>query len=223
MTRHFTPHALPWWHGTRIALFIEGTSLYSSTKVLGFDIDYSRLLEYFSQDAHLIRAFYYTPVYDGQEYNPLRPLVDWLDYNGYTMVIKNSREYSDTTGGRKRSKYNVAIDIAVDMMDMAPYIDHAVLFSGDGDFRRLIEAVQRKGLRATIVSTAEHTPPIISDDLRRQADHFIDLATIRRFVEKTYKGDNETGGNTRVKELATTSTDHAVSDADALPERYRNP
>ena len=158
----------------RIALFIDGANLYAAARGLGFDIDYKRLLEMFASKGRLIRAFYYTAVIEDQEYSPLRPLVDWLDYNGYTMVTKPTKEYTDAIG-RRKIKGNMDIELAIDMLEMAQYLDHAVLFSGDGDFRRLVEAVQRRGVRVSVVSTLRSQPPMVADDLRRQADRFIDL------------------------------------------------
>lgn len=158
----------------RVALFVDGANLYAAAKSLGFDIDYRRLLDYFGKQCRLIRAYYYTALYEDQEYSPLRPLVDWLDYNGFNIVTKPAKEYIDALG-RRKIKGNMDIELAIDLMEMAPYLDHIVLFSGDGDFRRLIEAVQRKGLRTTVVSSVETQPPMIADELRRQADHFIDL------------------------------------------------
>src|SRR5690348_17062381 len=158
----------------RIALFIDGANLHAAARALGFDIDYKRLLQLFGEKGRLIRAFYYTALIEDQEYSPLRPLVDWLDYNGYTMVTKPTKEYTDAMG-RRKIKGNMDIELAIDMLDMAQYLDHAVLFSGDGDFRRLVEAVQRRGVRVSVVSTLRSQPPIVADDLRRQADTFIDL------------------------------------------------
>jgi uncharacterized LabA/DUF88 family protein len=74
------------------------------------------------------------------------------------------------------------VEIAVDMMEMSAHADHMVLFSGDGDFRVLLEAVQRRGSRVTVVSTVKSQPPMASDDLRRQADSFIDLADLADLI-----------------------------------------
>ncbi len=158
----------------RIAIFIDGANLYAAARGLGFDIDYKRLLDLFASKGRLIRAFYYTALIEDQEYSPLRPLVDWLDYNGYTMVTKPTKEFTDAMG-RRKIKGNMDIELAIDMLDMAQYLDHAVLFSGDGDFRRLVEAVQRRGVRVSVVSTLRSQPPMAADDLRRQADTFIEL------------------------------------------------
>jgi uncharacterized LabA/DUF88 family protein len=161
----------------RVALFIDGANLYGAAKGLGMDLDYKRLLEEFKKRVRLIRAYYYTALMENDDFSPIRPLVDWLDYNGFTLVTKAAREYTDSMG-RRRIKGDMDVDIAVDMLEAANFLDHAVLFSGDGDFFRLVEALQRKGVRVTVVSTLRSQPPMISDDLRRAADAFIDLTDL---------------------------------------------
>lgn len=158
----------------RIALFIDGANLYATAKALGFDIDYKRLLKEFQTRGKLIRAFYYTAMIEDQEYSSIRPLIDWLDYNGFAVVTKPTKEFVDALG-RRKVKGNMDIELAVDAMEMAEHLDHLVLFSGDGDFRSLVEAVQRKGVRVSVVSTNSTQPAMIADELRRQADEFIDL------------------------------------------------
>ena len=162
----------------RIALFIDGANLYSAARSLNIDIDYKKLLEEFRRRGALLRAYYYTAIVEEQEYSPIRPLVDWLDYNGFTMVTKPVRRYTEASTGQVRTKGNMDIEIAVDMLELAGHLDHVVLFSGDGDFRRLVEAVQRKGVRVTVVSTVKSQPPMAADELRRQADTFVDLADL---------------------------------------------
>lgn len=162
----------------KIALFIDGANLYSATKSLGFDIDYKRLLKEFQGRGYLLRAFYYTTLVEDQEYSSIRPLLDWLDYNGYSVVTKLAREFTDSQG-RRRVRGNMDIEIAVDAMELCGHVDHIVLFSGDGDFRSLVEALQRRGIRVSVVSTISTQPPLISDDLRRQADVFIDLVDLQ--------------------------------------------
>jgi uncharacterized LabA/DUF88 family protein len=162
----------------KIALFIDGANLYAAAKALGFDIDYRRLLKEFQSKGYLLRAYYYTALAEDQEYSSIRPLIDWLDYNGYTVVTKPTKEFVDSSG-RRKIKGNMDIELAVTVMEMAETIDHLVLFSGDGDFRSLVEAVQRRGRKVTVVSTLSSQPPMIADELRRQADHFLDIATIR--------------------------------------------
>jgi uncharacterized LabA/DUF88 family protein len=179
-----SPTPARWFHPQeRIAVFIDGANLYQAARALAFDIDYRRLLEVFSSGGRLVRAYYYTALLDEQEYSPIRPLVDWLDYNGYTMVTKPLKEYSQATG-RRKYKGNMDVDIAVDVMEVAPHVDHVVLVSGDGDFKRLVEAVQRRGVRVSTISTIRTTPPLIADELRRQSDQFIDLAELHAFVAR---------------------------------------
>jgi uncharacterized LabA/DUF88 family protein len=171
----------------RMAVFIDGANLYAASRTLGFDVDYKALLGYFRRQGHLIRAYYYTALLETDEYSPLRPLVDWLGYNGYAVVTKPAKEFTDAMG-RRRVKGSVDMEMAVDVLELSPHLDHVVLFSGDGDLRRLVEAVQRRGLRVTVVSTIRTQPAMIADELRRQADIFLDLAEIadqvtRRQVE----------------------------------------
>ena len=167
----------------RIGLFIDGSNLYAAARALAFDIDYKRLLDYFSGKGRLIRAFYYTALMEEQEYSPIRPLVDWLDYNGYTMVTKPTKEFTDSQG-RRKIKGNMDIELAIDVMEMAERLDHIVIFSGDGDFRRLVEAVQRKGVRVSVVSTVRSQPPMVADELRRQADYFMELQDLQPVIAR---------------------------------------
>ena len=161
----------------RIGLFIDGANLYATAKSLGFDIDYKRLLGLFRQKGQLIRALYYTALAEEQEYSSIRPLIDWLDYNGFTIVTKPTKEFTDAMG-RRKIKGNMDIELAVDAMQLADSLDHIVLFSGDGDFRSLVEALQQKGKRVSVISTLRTQPPMVADELRRQADQFIDLADL---------------------------------------------
>jgi uncharacterized LabA/DUF88 family protein len=170
---------------SNIALFIDGANLYATAKALGFDVDYRRLLKEFQSRGMLLRAFYYTAIIEDQEYSSIRPLVDWLDYNGYTVVTKMTKEFIDANG-RRKTKGSMDIELAVDAMQLAEHIDQMVLFSGDGDFRPLVEAIQRHGVRVTVVSTISSQPPMIADELRRQADVFIDLAELRTKVAREF-------------------------------------
>lgn len=171
---HFYPHE-------RIALFIDGANLYSAAKALQFDIDYKRLLALFRQKGHLVRALYYTALAEDQEYSSIRPLIDWLDYNGYSMVTKPTKEYTDSMG-RRKLKGNMDIELTVDAMRLAESLDHIVLFSGDGDFKSLVAALQQKGKRVSVVSTLQTQPPMVADELRRQSDQFIDLADLEQMI-----------------------------------------
>ena len=162
----------------QIALFIDGANLHATARTLGFDIDYRRLLKEFEGRGSLLRAFYYTAIIEDQEYSSVRPLTDWLSYNGYTVITKAVKEFTDASG-RRNVKGNMDVELAVDAMDLADQIDQMVLFSGDGAFRSLVEAVQRRGVRVTVVSTISSRPPMIADELRRQADVFADLAELQ--------------------------------------------
>jgi uncharacterized LabA/DUF88 family protein len=162
----------------KIAVFIDGANLYATAKTLGFDIDYKRLLKEFQSRGTLVRAVYYTAIIEDQEYSSLRPLIDWLDYNGYTVVTKATKEFIDASG-RRKVKGNMDIELAVDAMELAEHVDQIILFSGDGDFRSLVEAVQRHGVRVTVISTVSSQPPMIADELRRQADVFTDLVELQ--------------------------------------------
>ncbi len=165
-------------HVARIALFIDGANLYGTSKQLGFDIDYRKLLKEFQSRGNLVRAFYYTALVESDEFSSIRPLVDWLDYNGYRVVTKPAKEFVDAAG-RRRVKGNMDIELAIDALELAAHLDEVFLFSGDGDFRSLVEAIQRKGVKVTVVSTVTTQPPMVSDDLRRQCDEFLDLAHLQ--------------------------------------------
>ena len=170
-----------------IALFIDGANLYATAKSLGFDVDYRRLLKEFQNRGLLLRAFYYTAIIEDQEFSSIRPLIDWLDYNGYTVVTKPAKEFDDGEG-RRRFKRNMSLELAVDAMELAEHVDQIVLFSGDGDFRPLVEAVQRRGVRVTVVSTISSQPPMIADELRRQADVFTDLVELQPKLGRAPRG-----------------------------------
>ncbi len=166
-----------------IAIFIDGANVHRSARSLGFEVDYRKLLELFGSQGRLVCAFYYTALMEEEEYSSIRPLIDWLDYNGYTLVTKRAKEFTDAMG-RRTIKGNMDVEIAVDMMAMARRIDHVVLFSGDGDFRRLVEAVQREAVRVSVASTLRTSPPMVADELRRQADTFIDLQDLAPRIQR---------------------------------------
>ncbi|MGZ9108435.1 MAG: LabA-like NYN domain-containing protein [Micavibrio sp.] len=176
---------IPFYPEEKLGLFIDGSNLYAAARTLDFDIDYKKLLRWAADQGRLVRAFYYTALIEDQEYSPIRPLVDWLDYNGYNMVTKPTKEFVDAQG-RRKIKGNMDIELAIDMMEMADNLDHIMLFSGDGDFRRLLEAVQRKGVRVTVVSTVKTSPPMVADELRRQADHFLDLQELAPMIQRLH-------------------------------------
>ena len=165
----------------RLALFIDGANLYSSGKTLGVEVDYRKLLDEFRRRGQLVRAYYYTALIENEDYSPIRPLVDWLQYNGFKVVTKPAKEFTDSTG-RRRIKGDMDVEIAVDMLNLTPHVDHVVLFSGDGDLTRLVEAVQERGVRVSVVSSIKTSPPMIADELRRAADTFIELADLAELV-----------------------------------------
>jgi uncharacterized LabA/DUF88 family protein len=172
----------------RIALFIDGANFYAAARTLGFDVDYRKLLDEFKKRGRLVRASYYTAILEDVEYSPVRPLADWLDYNGFNVITKPAKEFTDSMG-RRRVKGDMDIEIAVDMMELAAHVDHVVLFSGDGDFRTLVEAVQRRGPRVSVVSSIKTQPPMIADELRRQADTFIDLSDLASLIGRPPRPD----------------------------------
>lgn len=167
----------------RIALFIDGVKLYYAARNLGFDIDYKKLHTLFKEQGVMIRAYYYTALLEDQEYSPLRPLIDWLDYNGFTVVTKPAKEYTDSSG-KRRVKGDIAIDLTVDALDLCDNIDHLVIFSGDGDLCPLVAAAQRRGKRVSVVSTIKTSPQMIADDLRRITDQFIELDSLRSKIAR---------------------------------------
>jgi len=170
----------------RIALFIDGVNLHATARTLGFEIDYRRLLTEFQSRGTLVRASYYTAIIEDQAHS-IRPLVDWLDYNGYTVVTKATKEFADASG-RRKVRGNIDIELAVDAMQFAEHVDQIVLFSGDGDFRPLVEAVQRRGVSVTVVSTVSSQPPMVADELRRQANVFIDVAELQSKIGRDPSG-----------------------------------
>ncbi len=192
----------------RMALFVDGSNLYSASKSLGFDIDYRRLLDLFISKGQLVRAFYYTALMENQDYSPIRPLVDWLDYNGFTMVTKPTKEFTDHQG-RRKVKGNMDIELAVDVMEMAEHVQHVVIFSGDGDFRSLVEAVQRKGVRVSVVSTTKSQPPMVADELRRQADNFIELSDLMKTIARD---GQDNSGTRRAHSVAPGQPNHDFED-----------
>src|SRR4051794_3417083 len=189
----------------RVAVFIDGANLYAASRTLGFDVDYKNLLAHFRQRSYLVRAYYYTALLETEEYSPLRPLVDWLGYNGYSVVTKPAKEFTDATG-RRRVKGSVDIEMAVDVLDLTPHLDHVVIFSGDGDLRRLVESVQRRGVRVTVISPIRTQPAMIADDLRRQADAFLDLADLAEHITRRQVEPRSRAGSASTRLASTRAT-----------------
>jgi uncharacterized LabA/DUF88 family protein len=165
----------------KTALFIDGENLHYTVKALGFEIDFKRLLAEFETRGSLVRSYYYTVVSPDAEHQVTRPLIDWLDYNGFSVIAKPVKAFDDGEG-RRKFKRNIAIELVVDALEISKHIDHMVLFSGDGDFRPLVEAVQRKGVSVSVVSTMRTRPAMIADELRRQADTFLELDDLKATV-----------------------------------------
>jgi len=159
----------------RTVVFIDGASLYSASSKLQIPVDYKKLLSLFRDNTNLIRVYYYTVVTDGAEHDPLRRLVDFLDYSGYTIVSK-------LRDGDRYRKGSMDVDLTIDMLRMAPNVDHIVLMSGEGDFKRVVAEVQRS-CRVTVISGMH----LIADELRRQCDQYIDLKELRMFIKRDYK------------------------------------
>ena len=160
----------------RLGLFIDGSNLHAASRALGFSIDFKRLLHVFRQQSQLVRALYCTMLIDEDGPNPLRPLINWLEYNGYTTITKPAKQYRDGECWHPRNRIDV--DLAVDAMRLSSFLNHAVLFSGNGDFKALVAALQEHGTRVTVVSTVVTQPAMVADELRRQADQFVDLADL---------------------------------------------
>lgn len=168
----------------RIGLFIDGANLHTALRGLNIEIDYRKLLDEFRNQGRLIRAVYYTAMLETQEVSSIKPLVDWLSYNGYVVSSKPAKEYHDPITGRTRIKGDMDVNITVDALAAAKWLDHLVLFSGDGDFCPLVAALQQQGVRVSVVSTALSSPSVIADALRRQADNFIELADLAKRVAR---------------------------------------
>lgn len=165
----------------RIALFVDGANFYSTCKSLDFDVDYKKMLELFKEKGRLVNARYYTAILEHEEYSPIRPLVDWLNYNGYQVISKPAKSYTDREG-RSRIKGNMDIEIALDMVELADHVDHIILCSGDGDFRAAVEACQRKGTRVSVLSSMRTTPSMLADELRRQVNDVIEVSDMEPLI-----------------------------------------
>ena len=170
-------------HGERTFAFIDGPNLHATVRALGFEIDYRKLLEHLRKQGHFVRVLYYTAIVEDQEFSTFRPLADWLDYNGYTMVTKPARGYTDSTG-RRRFRTSMDVELAVDAMRLADKADHIILFSGEQSFANLVAALQQMGKRVTVVSTIETQPAMVADELRRQADIFIDIDSLQSLIAR---------------------------------------
>lgn len=170
----------------RFALFIDGSNFYHTLRDLNLHVDYKRLLAYFSERGTLVQACYYTALLgEGQSPEWLIRLTDWLAYNHYTVCTREARSFRRRVQAEDGNwiwvneiRGSIHVELTVDMMTLAPYLDTALLFSGDGNYQYLIQAVQRTGCRVIVVSSETTAESTVADELRRQADGFIELATI---------------------------------------------
>ncbi len=169
--------------GQRVCVLIDGPSFFATHRALGFDVDFRKLLGHFEENAELHRAIYFTAVSEGDDYTPVKPLVDWLSYNGFRLVSKPLREFTEASG-RRRTKGALTVEIAVEMLENSAFAEHLLLFSGDGELAYAVEAVQRRGCRVTVVSSVKPEAMTVSDDLRRVADRFVDLADVKDIIFK---------------------------------------
>lgn len=158
----------------RAAVFIDGYGTHYTCKSLGIEIDYRKLSELIRRQTTVIRNYYFTPLVEGQDFIAVKPLLDFLQYNGWTTVTRPYKEHYVST--------NTAL--AVTAMEIAPAIEQAIIFSGNGDFTPLIEALKRRGIHTTVASTVRSEQSYCSDDLRRAADAFIDLDDIRSAISR---------------------------------------
>ena len=165
----------------KTALFIDGPNLYFTAKNLGFDIDFHRLFAEFNRRGSVLRAYYYATIIEDPDYHSIRPLTDWLDYNGFAVVAKTVKDL-DAGDGRRKVKGQTGVDLVVDALEIAKYIQNMVLFSGAGDLRALVEAVQRKGVHVTVVSSLRTKRAMIADELRRQANTFLELDDLKGLI-----------------------------------------
>ncbi len=170
-------------YSERIIAFIDGPNMHATVRALGFEIDYRKLLEHLRKQGHFLRVLYYTAIVEDQEFSTFRPLADWLDYNGYTMVTKPARGFTDSTG-RRRFRTSMDVELAVDAMRLSKNADHVILFSGEQSFASLVSALQQMGKRVTVISTIETQPAMVADELRRAADQFIDIDSLQTQIAR---------------------------------------
>lgn len=157
----------------RVAIFIDGLSLFHSALQLGIEIDYVKLLCRLTQTSRLLRAFFYTGVDASKEKQ--QGFLLWMRRNGYRVVTKDILAVSEN--GKKP---NLNVEIAVDMITLAPYYDTAVLVSGDGDLAYAVNAVTSLGSRVEVIGLQSMT----SDSLIDVADYFIDFDSIKQYIQK---------------------------------------
>ena len=167
----------------KLAILIDGPNTFSALKALEIDVDYKALKTEFARRGKLMRALYFTTVWETEDHSPMKPLIDWLDYNGFSVISKPSKEFVDSEG-RKRYKGSMDIEMAIHALKLARYVEHIVIFSGNGDFTPLVETLQDMGVRVSIASTLKTEFPMIADDLRKQADNFIEIEQLAEVISR---------------------------------------
>lgn len=178
-------------HGRAVVL-IDGANLFQTAKSLQFDIDFKKFRAFIAAETDVLRFCYYTAMVDDEQQNPLRPLVDFLSYNGFKVVTKLAKDFTDSTGVR-RMRGNMDMEIAIGALEAASYVDHVILFSGDGDFAPVVEALQRRGIFVTVVSSTATKPAFAADELRRTADQFIELERFKVHIERDRRSEADEG------------------------------
>lgn len=161
----------------RLAIFIDGQHLFSASRNLGFDVDYRNFLECFRKKGKVIRAYYYAVHVDNGEYSPLKPLTDWLAYNGYALSMRTTTEHTDSQGRRRIP--HTDLEMLADMFGIADHVDHMVIVTGNGGYCRGVSLIQQRGVRVSVLSSIKTDSPMLSDDLRRTCDQFIELQEIK--------------------------------------------
>lgn len=162
-------------------MLIDGPSIYQICRSLDVEIDYQALRSIFADAGYLVQARYYTTILNDQLYSPLRPLIDWLSYNGFIVVTRTMKAGQDSEQCR-RLDHGIVVALAVDAIEISSRLDHVILFTGNGDFLRLVQLLQRRTVRTTVVGTVNGPSSMSSDELRRQADTFVDLRALVPFV-----------------------------------------
>lgn len=164
-----------------VAALIDGQNNYFAMKALGWQMDFKKLRDWLLLSCRVHRMFYYSAVDESADFDPLIPVLDYMEYNGYRIVKKQAKFYHDA-GGAVRGIKRVDVEITIDMLRLPASVDHVLLFSGDGSLVPSIRAAQDAGKRVTVLSTMEGG--IVSDDMRRVADQFIDLKEMRHELER---------------------------------------
>lgn len=165
-----------------LAILVDGSNAHASGLSLNFQIDYVKFLSYFGKRYDVRRALYFTALPPKEVESPLRKMTTFLDHNGFNCITKETKTHVDHDGMQKR-KGNMDCEIAIYATKYAEVVEEILLFSGDGDFRIVVERVQELGARVTVLSTLKGN--MVADLLRRQADTFIELDSLRAEIEHT--------------------------------------